>query len=221
MVFYAAVPSYFTSSHKRVYDDGMRSYPVDAGPSSYCYGGGPYDYDELGLADRFYIVVHAADHPLWDSCAQSQLDVVAELVDIKADGDYYNTKKLVKDLGLPIQKIDACKNGCMLYWKESVRFGRLYSSRATAEHMMWKYFDRMYSNLVEELRNVRLGLCTYNFATHSQYGRTYSCWSVSITPYNLPPGMCMSSEYMFLTMVIPGFSNPKRLIYVYLEPLIK
>ncbi|KAK4411792.1 hypothetical protein Sango_0252200 [Sesamum angolense] len=32
--------------------------------------------------------------------------------------------------------------------------------------------------------------------------------------------MCMKSEYMFLTMVIPGLSNPKRLIDVYLEPLI-
>ncbi|KAL0411692.1 UNVERIFIED_CONTAM: hypothetical protein Slati_3758900 [Sesamum latifolium] len=33
--------------------------------------------------------------------------------------------------------------------------------------------------------------------------------------------MCMSSEYMFLTMVIPGPSNPKHLIDVYLEPLIE
>ncbi|KAK4389791.1 hypothetical protein Sango_2316100 [Sesamum angolense] len=54
---------------------------------------------------------------------------------------------------------------------------------------------------LEEPRNVRLGLCTYNFAMHSQCGRTCSCWSVSITPYNLPPGMCMSSEYMFLMML--------------------
>ncbi|KAL0337754.1 UNVERIFIED_CONTAM: hypothetical protein Scaly_2050500 [Sesamum calycinum] len=66
-----------------------------------------------------------------------------------------------------------------------------------------------------------LGLCTEGFALHGQYGSTYSCWPVIITPYNLPPGMCMSSEYMFLTMVIPSSSNPKRLINVYLEPLIK
>ncbi|KAL0453832.1 UNVERIFIED_CONTAM: hypothetical protein Slati_1361300 [Sesamum latifolium] len=36
-----------------------------------------------------------------------------------------------------------------------------------------------------------------------------------------PLGMCMSSEYIFLTMVIHGQSNPKRLIDVYLEWLIK
>ncbi|KAL0298752.1 UNVERIFIED_CONTAM: hypothetical protein Sradi_6535000 [Sesamum radiatum] len=111
MVFDAAGPNYFVSSHEGVPDD-----------------------------------VHAADHPLWDGCTQSQLGVVAELVDIKADGhiseriydlvsqwanrilppdhtllgNYYIMKKLVKDLGLPIEKIDACNNGCMLYWKDDV-----------------------------------------------------------------------------------------------------
>ncbi|KAK4394428.1 hypothetical protein Sango_1597100 [Sesamum angolense] len=34
--------------------------------------------------------------------------------------DYYSTKKLIEDLGLPVEKIDACKNGCMLYWKNAV-----------------------------------------------------------------------------------------------------
>ncbi|KAL0419333.1 UNVERIFIED_CONTAM: hypothetical protein Sradi_1346800 [Sesamum radiatum] len=120
--------------------------PVDIGPSSYCYDGGAYDYDESGLADRFFNVVHDADQSLWDGCTQSQLGVVVELVDIKADGhiseriydrifqwanrilpsahillgDYYSKKKLVKDLGLPVEKIHACKNDCMLYWKGDV-----------------------------------------------------------------------------------------------------
>ncbi|KAL0303178.1 UNVERIFIED_CONTAM: hypothetical protein Sradi_6185900 [Sesamum radiatum] len=42
-----------------------------------------------------------------------------------------------------------------------------------------------------------------------------------ITLYNLSPGMCMSFEYIFLTMVVIGPSNLKRLIDVYLEPLIE
>ncbi|KAL0423496.1 UNVERIFIED_CONTAM: hypothetical protein Sradi_0884400 [Sesamum radiatum] len=130
-----------------VHDDDTRSCPVDAGTSSYVYGGGgPYNYDELGLADRFFNVVYATDQSLWEGCNQSQLGVVAELMDIKEDshiferiyerisqwanrilpsdhtlsGNYYNTKKLVKDLDLPIEKIHACKNGCMLYWKDNV-----------------------------------------------------------------------------------------------------
>ncbi|KAL0294612.1 UNVERIFIED_CONTAM: hypothetical protein Sangu_3214500 [Sesamum angustifolium] len=90
-----------------------------------------YDYDESGLTDHFSNIVHAANQPLWTVCNQSQLGVVFELVDIKADGhiskrimirisqwanrilpsnhtlpgDYYNTKSLVKDLGLPVEKI--------------------------------------------------------------------------------------------------------------------
>ncbi|KAL0448505.1 UNVERIFIED_CONTAM: hypothetical protein Slati_1406900 [Sesamum latifolium] len=145
MVFYAARSSYFSSSHDGMSDDGMRSCPIDAGRSEYCYGGGPYDY-ESGLADHFYNVVHAADQSLWNGCTQSQLGAVAELVDINANdhiseriydrisqwsnrilppghtllGDYYNTKKLIKDLGLPVEKIGACKNGCMYYWKDDV-----------------------------------------------------------------------------------------------------
>ncbi|KAL0430658.1 UNVERIFIED_CONTAM: hypothetical protein Sradi_0691800 [Sesamum radiatum] len=128
-----------------VLDNGTTSCPLDAGRSEYCYRGGLYDY-ESGLTDHFYNVVHAADQLLWNGCIQSQLGAVAELVDIKVDDhiserlydrisqwgnkilptghtlprDYYNAKKLIKDLGLLIEKIGACKNGCMLYWKDDV-----------------------------------------------------------------------------------------------------
>ncbi|KAL0336386.1 UNVERIFIED_CONTAM: hypothetical protein Sradi_4850500 [Sesamum radiatum] len=90
-----------------------------------------------------------------------------------------------------------------------------------SEFEAWKHFDQMYPDFAEEPHNVRLGLCTNDFASHGQYGHTYSCWPVIIIPYNLSPGMCMSSKYIFLTMVIPGPSNSKRLIDVYLEPLIE
>lgn len=88
---------------------------------------------------------------------------------------------------------------------------RSYASSATATHMTWhathernegvmhhpsdgeawKYFDGIYPNFTKEPRNVRLGLCADGFAPHGQLGRTYSCWPVVVTPYNLPPGMCM------------------------------
>ncbi|KAL0415909.1 UNVERIFIED_CONTAM: hypothetical protein Slati_3422800 [Sesamum latifolium] len=71
----------------------------------------------------------------------------------------------------------------------------------------WRHFDRSYPNSAVEPCNVRLPLCTNGFTPHEQYERTYSCWSVILTPYNLPTEMCMKSEYMFLTMVIPGPSN--------------
>ncbi|KAL0377169.1 UNVERIFIED_CONTAM: hypothetical protein Scaly_0834500 [Sesamum calycinum] len=113
---------------------------------------------------------------------------------------------------------------------------RLYVSRETSERMSWhathqtkessmchsfdvevggwKHFDRTYPNFIEEPCNIQLGLCTDSFAPHEQYSHTYSCWPVIITPYNLPMCMCMNSEYMFLSMVIPNPSNPKNLICV-------
>ncbi|KAK4381879.1 hypothetical protein Sango_2924600 [Sesamum angolense] len=218
----------------------MMSVPVDANTRSYVYGGcGPYDYDESGFGRLFSNVVHAADQPLWDDCNKSQLGVVAELVDIKVDGhiseriydriskranrilpsdqtlprDYYSTKKLVKGLGLLVQKIHACKNGCMLYLKDNVDLeyckfcGDGCILRGRPEHMTWhatyqtvkgsmchpsdaeawKYFDRMCHDFAEEPRNIWLGLCTDGFAPHE----------------------------------IPGLSNPKHLINVYLKPLIE
>ncbi|KAL2243783.1 UNVERIFIED_CONTAM: hypothetical protein Sindi_0496300, partial [Sesamum indicum] len=78
----------------------------------------------------------------------------------------------------------------------------------------WRHFERAYLHSSVQPRNIRLGLCTDGLATHKQYGRTYSCWPVILTPYNLPLGMCMSSEYMFVVMVITDPSNPKHLIDV-------
>jgi hypothetical protein len=45
-------------------------------------------------------------------------------------------------------------------------------------------------------------------------------WPVIVTPYNLPPSMCMKEEYLFLTLMIPGRKNPKGKIDVFLQPLI-
>ncbi|XP_028790871.1 uncharacterized protein LOC114746759 [Neltuma alba] len=84
----------------------------------------------------------------------------------------------------------------------------------------WKVLDRTYPNFAYDPRNVRLGLCADGFTPFGQSGRQYSCWPVIITPYNLPPEVCMTREYMFLTLIIPGPNNPKGKIDVYLQPLI-
>ncbi|KAL0288409.1 UNVERIFIED_CONTAM: hypothetical protein Sangu_2658800 [Sesamum angustifolium] len=112
-----------------------------------------------------------ADQPLYNGCDEFQLLAVARLFNIKAENnkfkrcydqvsqwasdmlprdhtlpsDYYNTKKLIRDLGLPMEKIHALE----------------------------------------------------------------------------PRNDVHEAEYMFLTIVIPSPSNPKRRIDVYLEPLIE
>ena len=52
-------------------------------------------------------------------------------------------------------------------------------------------------------------------------GRQYSLWPVILTPYNLPPDMCMEQEFLFLTILIPGPKHPKRSLDVFLQPLIE
>ncbi|KAK4389939.1 hypothetical protein Sango_2330900 [Sesamum angolense] len=171
----------------------MRYSSVDAGPSSYCYSTGPYDYDEPGLADRFYNIVHAADHPFWDSCTQSQLGDVAEFVDIKADGHISERiydrisqlankilpliilcqkiitaqKKLVKDLGLPIEKIDACTS----LPKDETHIGKK-SPLSNPKRLIDVYLEP----LIEELLQLwHVSVRTYDHATDNafimQHGR--------------------------------------------------
>ena len=193
--------------------------------------------------------------------------------------NFYDTKKMVEGLGLPVEKIDCYERGCMIYWgvdsalkccklcghpryksrrRESTkhkgdvpykrmyyfplipRLQRLYASKATAKDMRWHddhdkedgvmhhpfnskawfHFDQMHPSFSAESRNVRLGLCADGFQPFGQSGKQYSCWPIIVTPYNLPPGMCMKEPHMFLSVIVPGPNNPKHKIDVYLHPLI-
>ena len=67
---------------------------------------------------------------------------------------------------------------------------------------------------------MRLKLCTDGFNPFGSFVAPYSFWPVILTVFNLPPEMCMRSEFMFLSIVIPGPSSPGRNIDVCLQPLI-
>jgi len=84
----------------------------------------------------------------------------------------------------------------------------------------WKHFNSVHPHFSAESRNVSLGLCTDGFNPFGSFVAPYSCWPVILTVYNLPPGMCMRLEFIFLSMVIPGPSSPRRNIHVCLRPLI-
>ncbi|KAL4567614.1 hypothetical protein LXL04_023203 [Taraxacum kok-saghyz] len=85
----------------------------------------------------------------------------------------------------------------------------------------WKHFDAIHPSFVAERRNVRLGLCTDGFSPYGISGSQHSTWPIIVTPYNLPPSMCMKEPYMFLTAVVPGPSNPKHRLDVFLQPVIE
>ncbi|KAL0320434.1 UNVERIFIED_CONTAM: hypothetical protein Sradi_5304900 [Sesamum radiatum] len=146
--------------------------------------------------------------------------------------------KLIRDLDPQHKK---SPYAVLRYLPLTPRLQRLCDSPTMAQHMTWhschqteegsmcypsdveawRDFDQLYPDFVVETCNVRLALCTDGFAPHGQFKRTHSYWPVILTPYNLSPGMCMKSEYMFLTMVFPRLSNPKFLIDIYLEQLIE
>jgi hypothetical protein len=71
----------------------------------------------------------------------------------------------------------------------------------------WKHFNSVHPHFLAELRNVHLRMCTDRFNPFGSFAAPYSCWLVILTIYNLPPGMCMRLEFMFLSMVIPGPSS--------------
>ncbi|KAL0458232.1 UNVERIFIED_CONTAM: hypothetical protein Slati_0450400 [Sesamum latifolium] len=85
----------------------------------------------------------------------------------------------------------------------------------------WRHFDRIHPYFAAEPRNVTLSLCTDGFTPHGQYGRTILVGPLYLHHTISHRGMCMSSEYMLLMMVIPGPSNSKCLIDIYLQPLIE
>ncbi|XP_062011739.1 uncharacterized protein LOC133728338 [Rosa rugosa] len=95
-------------------------------------------------AQRFYQLLEKADTELYPGAGKKMFDFLIKLYQIKAlnswsdvsftqllellkaylpprdtlPASFYLTKKFIKSLGLTYQKIDACPNDCMLYWKE-------------------------------------------------------------------------------------------------------
>jgi len=123
----------------------------------------------------------------------------------------------------------ACKK--LRYFPITPRLQRLFILPKTAEHMTWhqshdtvdgvmvhpsddeawKHFNRVHPYLSAQSRNVCLGLYTDRFNIFGSFVAFYSWWSVILTVYNLPPGMCMRSEFMFLSTVIPNPNSPGRI----------
>ncbi|XP_057770744.1 uncharacterized protein LOC130990533 [Salvia miltiorrhiza] len=127
----------------------------------------------------------------------------------------------------------------MFYFPLTPRLQRLFASKATAANMRWhassiddgvmrhpsdspawKHLNDIFPDFTTEVRNVRLGLSTDGFQPFGQSGQQYSSWPVIVTPYNLPPWMCMKEQFMFLTILVPGPRNPKEKLDVFLQPLI-
>ena len=97
-------------------------------------------------AQKFYKLLEDAETPLYaGSKDMSKLKFILKLIHMKSlngltakcmnmilvlfkqvlpsdafvPENWYKAKKIVKELGLSYEKIDACKNDCVLFWKEN------------------------------------------------------------------------------------------------------
>ena len=126
------------------------------------------------------------------------------------------------------------------YFPITPRLQRLFMSPKTTKHMKWhqshdavdgvmvhlsdgealKHFNSVHPHFLAESRNVCLGFCTDGFNPLRSFAAPCSCWPVILMVYNLPPGICMRLEFMFLSTVIPGPNSLGRNIDFCLRPLI-
>lgn len=84
----------------------------------------------------------------------------------------------------------------------------------------WQQFDKDFPNFASGPRNVRLAFAADGFQAFNSDAAPYSCWPVFVTPLNLPPGIIMKSEYIFLTLVVPGPEHPGKKLNILLQPLV-
>ncbi|XP_019251004.1 PREDICTED: uncharacterized protein LOC109229914 [Nicotiana attenuata] len=177
---------------------------------------------------HFYELLEAASRPLYKDSIHSELSLAVRLLTIKSDWNISQAamNAIIGLMGEEVTNAKAKKVPIkrMHYLPIIPRLKRLYASMSSAPHMRWhrenrrapgvlchpsdgeawKHFDRMYPDFSNEPRNVRLGLCADGFTPFSVSAVPYSCWPIFITPNNLPPEMCMTSPYLFLTSIVPG-----------------
>ncbi|XP_071739703.1 uncharacterized protein [Rutidosis leptorrhynchoides] len=211
--------------------------------------------------ERFYKVLGDAKKELYPGCKFSVLSFIVRLFHSKCVGkcnekgfsmildtmreafphasipkSMYEVMKLIREFGLGYEKIDACPNDCMLYWKQNKdkimcdvcqtsRYKQSNNNDSEEESTTQADNDGDYKakknhESAKEPRNVRLGLASDGFNPFGNMSVSHSTWPVVLISYNLPPWLCMKKPFLFLTLLIPGPSAPGNNIDVYMQPLI-
>ncbi|KAL0401997.1 UNVERIFIED_CONTAM: hypothetical protein Slati_4229600 [Sesamum latifolium] len=141
--------------------------------------------------------------------------------------DYYNTKKLIKDLGLPMEKIDVYKNGCILYWKDDIDLdyckfcggARYKPTRVRNPNRKKTPYAVLSMPPTKQRRDP--------YATRLMQRRGGILTgdpNFAVKPRNVRFGLCtngLAPHSSTVARILVGLSNPKRLIDIYLESLIE
>lgn len=134
------------SSSSSTQSNPYREMVVDAlGDHSLTEGTNSIDEEPNEEAKKFFDLLKAAEDPLFEGSKMSVLEMAARIISLKCEYNlphrcvdgfaslvneaipnndnqmgrtFYDTKKLLKGLELPHEKIHTCPSGCMLFWKE-------------------------------------------------------------------------------------------------------
>ncbi|KAE8732724.1 hypothetical protein F3Y22_tig00001777pilonHSYRG00014 [Hibiscus syriacus] len=90
------------------------------------------DQPPTASTQMLYNKLGVSSEPIWSGSNQSKLSVRLMPEDNVMPKNIYETKKLVRDMDLLVQKIHCCINGCMIYWGSDFELSEL-----TAKHMKW------------------------------------------------------------------------------------
>ena len=108
----------------------------------------------------------------------------------------------------------------MMRWHEEAPRSMYGTMDHPRDAESWQQFNVDFPEFAKEARNVRLGFATDGFTPYSITAASYSCWPVFVIPYNLPPGVAMRPENIFLSLVIPGPEHPGKNFGVLMQPLV-
>lgn len=115
-------------------------------------------------------------------------------------------------------KINKVSESLRWHWSHKSTNGKI---RHSVDSIALETIDKKWPKFSMDPRNLRLGLAIDGFNPFSNLSSRYSCWLVMLVTYNLPPGLSMKKENIMLTLLIFGPRQPKNIIDVYLQPLVK
>jgi hypothetical protein len=85
----------------------------------------------------------------------------------------------------------------------------------------WQALNRFDLEFTRGPRSVHLGLSTDGLYPYNFDSTPYSCWPISVMPYNLPPNKCLKEGFIFLALVISSPRKPKKQMNIFFCPLMK
>jgi hypothetical protein len=78
--------------------------------------------------------------------------------------------------------------------------------------------NKDFPNFAAHAHNIRVAIATEGFNPFGMGASPYSCWPIFVIPFNLPPGLIMQKNNIFLSLLILEYPGNKY--SVFMEPLV-